>query len=528
MAVFAKHPCEERRYAGPRPPAPAARPGWILLVAIVGSSMTFIDGSAVNVALPTMQRDLHADAAALQWVIEGYALFLSSLILIGGSLGDLLGRRRIFVIGIGVFAAASLGCAVSQHIVELNAARCLQGIGAALAVPGSLALISAGYGGAERGRAIGSWSGFAAITAAIGPLLGGWLAQHASWRYVFVINIPLAIFVVTASLLRVPESRDEGRSHSIDVAGASMVTAALAALTYGLIRLQSAPDVVGIACASCSVLFFAGFALWERRSDSPMVPHGIFGNLTFTGANAYTFFLYAALGGSLYFVPFDLQNVHGYTPTAAGAAMLPFVLIMFAFSRWSGGLVAKVGARTPMIAGALIAGGGFLAYARIGVGGSYWTTFFPAAVVLGFGGALFVAPLTTAVMNAVETAHAGAASGINNAVSRVAGLLAIAALGIVLAATLYATFDRRVAALSLTRESVRTLARERGSLATGKVPADLAEADRAQVQTALRAAYTDGFRRTMIVSALLSWIAAFIALFTIAKSPLPVPMTPSA
>ncbi len=489
---------------------------WVLLVAIVGSSMAFIDSSAVNVALPSIQRDLQTDAAGLQWVIEGYALFLSALILIGGSLGDVFGRRRIFVLGIALFAIASLACAAAQTIGTLDLARCLQGVGGALATPGSLALISANFSGAEKGRAIGTWSGFAAITAAIGPLLGGWLAQSASWRYVFLINVPLALFVIVAALLRVPESRDEDGARAIDIAGAVLATAALGSLTFGLVRLQNGrPDSLGFSSIACSLLLLSGFVGWEHRARSPMIPPAIFRNGAFTGANLYTFFLYAALGGSLFFVPFDLQNVQGYSPTAAGAAMLPFIVIMFVMSRWSGGLVGTIGGRIPLVAGAIVAGFGFLAYARIGVGGSYVTTFFPAAVVLGVGGALFVAPLTTTVMDAIDASHSGIASGINNAVARIAGLLSIAALGIVLLTSLYAEFDRQSGALGLSARSRQTLARERATLATAKLPGALREPDRTRINDVLRASYTLGFRRVMEISALLSWLAALIAMRTL-------------
>ena len=482
--------------------------------------MAFIDSTAVNVALPAMQRDLHSDAAGLQWVIEGYALFLSALILIGGSLGDIFGRRLVFVIGIVLFAAASAGCAAAQNILVLNAGRCVQGIGAALATPGSLALISANFSGAQRGRAIGTWSGFGAMTAAIGPLLGGWLTEHASWRYVFLINVPLAVVVVVASLARVPESRTHGGSHSVDYGGAALATAALGALTYGLIRLQtSRVDPLGLASAVAGGALLFAFAFYEGRVAVPMIPLGIFRSRAFTGANVYTFLLYAALGGSLYFVPFDLQNIHGYSPSAAGGAMLPFIVIMFVSSRWSGGLVATVGARIPLVTGAIVAGIGFLAYGRIGIGGSYWTTFFPAAVLLGCGGAFFVAPLTTTVMDSADTEHAGAASGINNAVARVAGLIAIAALGIVLSSTFYATFDRATPALALSASAAHTLASERDSLTTGNAPASLSSRERDVVRSALQTAYTAGFRRSMIISALLSWIAALVAFFTLASGP---------
>ncbi len=479
--------------------------------------MAFIDSTAVNVALPSMQRDLHSDAAGLQWVIEGYALFLSALILIGGSLGDIFGRRAVFVIGIALFAAASAGCAGAQSILVLNLARCVQGIGAALATPGSLALISANFTGGARGRAIGTWSGFGAMTAAIGPLLGGWLTQHASWRYVFLINVPLAAFVIVATLARVPESRAHGSDRTVDFGGALLATAALGALTYGLIGLQTGGAAgAGLVSTVAGVAGLFVFTWYERRVRVPMIPLGIFRSRAFTGANLYTFLLYAALGGSLYFVPFDLQNIHHYTPSAAGAAMLPFIIIMFAASRWSGGLVATVGARLPLISGAIVAGLGFLAYARIGNGGSYWATFFPAAVLLGCGGALFVAPLTTTVMDSADTDRAGAASGINNAVARVAGLLAVAALGIVLSHTFYTAFDRATPALALSAPAARIIVRERAGLATGRAPEGLSPRERTAVRTALQTAYTQGFRRTMLISALLSWAAAIVALVTLA------------
>lgn len=501
---------------------------WIVFVAILGSSMAFIDSTAVNVALPSIQRDLRSDAADLQWVIEGYSLLLSALILIGGSLGDLFGRRAIFVTGVAAFAVASLACALAPTTLLLNVARCVQGVGAALATPGSLALISANFSGVERGRAIGTWSGFGAITAAIGPLLGGWLAEHASWRYVFVINIPLALVVIVATLARVPESRTRDGTHAIDAVGASLATGALGALTYGLIRLQTNnASASGYACVALGLVGLVAFASYERRARNPMIPPGIFRSRAFTGANVYTFLLYAALGGSLFFVPFDLQNVHAYTPSAAGGAMLPFIVIMFLASRWSGGLVATVGARIPLLCGAILAGIGFVAYARIGTGGSYWTTFFPAAVLLGCGGALFVAPLTTTVMDSAQTEHAGAASGINNAVSRVAGLIAIAALGVVLAHTLYAEFDRRIPALALSAPALQTLARERGGLATGSPPAGLLPREDALVRGALQAAYTQGFRRAMLASAVLSWLAAGVALITIESTRRTTALTPT-
>jgi EmrB/QacA subfamily drug resistance transporter len=407
---------------------------WVLVAAIVGSAMTFIDGTAVNVALPIIQHDLNADSAQMQWVVEGYSLFLAALILLGGSLGDLYGRKRMFLTGIALFAVASMACGFAANVSLLVTARMAQGAGAALAMPESLALLSANFSGDARGRAIGTWSGFASITAAMGPVLGGWLAQHASWRYVFFINVPLAIGVFALSVRGVPESRDESASRRADLPGAVLATIGLGALTYGFIRAQDGGNAEAYAAWAIGVVALAAFVEVERASSAPMMPIALFRSKDFSIANVYTLALYSALGGALYFLPFVLIDAQKYTPTAAGAALLPFVVLQFAFSRWSGGLAARIGARTPLIAGAAIAAVAFLLYALPGLGGSYWTTYFPAALVLGIAGVLFVAPLTTTVFDSVATEHSGVASGINNAVARTAGLLAIAMLGIVFAA----------------------------------------------------------------------------------------------
>ncbi|MBV9438617.1 MAG: MFS transporter, partial [Candidatus Eremiobacteraeota bacterium] len=394
----------------------------VLTAAILGSAMTFVDATAVNVVLPVLQRDLHASSQAMQWVIEGYALFLGALIMLGGALDDVYGRKRLFAIGIAVFAAASAGCAFAPTAPALVAMRCVQGIGAALAVPESLALLNASFHGEERGRAIGTWSAFASLTAAGGPVLGGWLAQHASGRYVFVINLPLALVVLAVTALGVSESRDDAMPRRLDVPGAVLATAALGALTYALIELQgkprSATPYVLLAAAAASAVTFVAL---EYRSRAPMLPLRLFGSRLFATANLYTLFLYAALGGSLYFVPFVLIDVQRYTPTAAGAALLPFVALQFSLARWSGGLAARIGPRRPLVAGALLAAAAFAAFALPGIGGTYWSTYFPAATLLGCAGVLFVAPLTAAVFAAVDVEHSGLASGLHNAVSRCAG-----------------------------------------------------------------------------------------------------------
>jgi EmrB/QacA subfamily drug resistance transporter len=381
--------------------------------------------------LPVLKRDLGATVADVQWVVEAYALFLSSLILAGGSLGDVLGRRRVFVAGVVVFAVSSAFCGLAASPPQLVVARAVQGVGGALLTPGSLALIGASFGDKERGKAIGTWSAFTAVTSAIGPLAGGWLAQHASWRWVFFLNVPLAAAVVVICVLRVPETR--GSETHLDAPGAALATLALGAIVYGLIRsgetgLANARVIVAEALG---VLLLAAFVIVEARSRGPMLPLSLFRSRTFTGANVLTFLLYAALGGLLFYLPFALLQGHGYTPTEAGAALLPFVVLLFAGSRAAGAVVDRYGARVPLVAGPLVAAGGFALFALPGADGSYVTTFLPAVIVLGLGMALTVAPLTTAVMGAVGQERAGVASGVNNAVARAAGLIAIAALGLV-------------------------------------------------------------------------------------------------
>ena len=404
----------------------------MLVAAILGSAMTFIDSTAVNVSLPVIQHELHTTTGQTQWVIEGYALFLSALILPGGALGDIYGRKLIFGVGIVIFALASLACAFANDITVLIVARCIQGIGGALSTPGSLSLISAAYDEQERGRAIGLWSGFSSLTSAAGPVIGGWLTESFSWRYVFVINVPLAVSVLLILALRVPESRDESSDRKVDVIGAALATVGLGLLVYGLIDLNGgrvSASAIGSTVAGLAAL--VAFVLFERHTPDPMLRADLFASRAFSVANVYTFLLYAAIGGSLYFVPFVLINVHHYSPAQAGAALLPFIFIMVVSSRWSGGLVTRIGPRTPLLFGSILAGLGFIAYALPGTDGSYWTTFFPAATILGLGGALFVAPLTTTVMDSVGVEHSGVASGVNNAVARTAGLIGVAALGVV-------------------------------------------------------------------------------------------------
>jgi len=476
---------------------------WVLVATILGSSMAFIDGTVVNVALPALQNALNATVADVQWVIEAYSLLLSALLLVGGSLGDRYGRRHVFVIGVIIFGAASAWCGLASGIRSLIMARAVQGFGAALLVPGSLAIISSSFREEDRGRAIGTWSGFSAVTAAIGPVLGGWLIEQVSWRAVFFINLPLAIIVVVICYWRVPES-SSNQKWRLDWLGAIVIALGLGALVWGLIestRLGFAHPAIAAALVAGLVLIVT-FVFLERQSRHPMVPLELFRSRTFTGANLLTLLLYSALGGTLFFVPLNLIQVQHYSPTAAGAALLPFILIVFLLSRWAGGLVQKYGAKVPLIVGPAIAAIGFASFVLPGLGGSYWKTFFPPMTVLGVGMAVSVAPLTTTVMNSVAQTRAGIASGINNAVSRVAGLLAIAVLGIVMLWEFNYTLDMKLSGLP---SSIRqSLDQQRAKLAGADLPQNIPPAVRAELRDAIDRSFVAGFRAVMFAGALLA------------------------
>lgn len=518
MITIIKPPCDEGIIRARESSSPCSRNigRWVLAATILGSSIALIDGTVVNVALPVLQEALNATVTDVQWIVESYALFLAALTLVGGSLGDHFGRRRIFSYGVALFALASIWCGLSPNVNQLIMARAVQGVGGALLVPGSLAIISASFSGEERGKAIGTWSGFTAITSAFGPVLGGWLVENTSWRWIFFINVPLAAIVIAILFWRVPESRDE-EIRNLDWWGAILATLGLGVIVFGLIEASSlgltAPLVLG--CLTVGVIILATFIFVERNSRAPMMPLSLFKSRTFSGANLLTLLLYFALSGVFFFFPFNLIQVQGYSATMAGAAFLPFILLMFILSRWSGSLVTRYGAKRPLIVGPVIASVGFALFTVPGIINSYWTTFFPAILVLGLGMAISVAPLTATVMNAVTVQQAGVASGINNAVSRTAGLLAVATSSIFISNAFNRSLDRRLAAIDLPVIAQQFLAEERIKLAGAAIPSRLSAEISNRVKSAIALSFIDGFRLVMWIAVGLALSSAIVSLLII-------------
>lgn len=492
---------------------------WILAATILASSMAFIDGTVVNVALPFLQKELNATSIGVQWVVESYSLFLAALLLVGGSLGDRYGRRKIFLIGVLTFAIASAACGFASTIGELIAARALQGIGGALLVPGSLAIISASFSKEQRGKAIGTWSGFSAITTAIGPVLGGWLVEHISWRAVFFLNLPLAIAVIVISLWRVPESREKGDLGPLDWLGAILATLSLGGVVYGLIESSRVgfTNIVVIISLVTGVLLLSLFFYHEARVSNPMVPMKLFRSYDFGGANLLTLFLYAALTGTIFFFTLNLIQIQNYSATAAGSALLPFVIIMFSLSRWSGGLVERFGSRLPLVVGPTVAAVGFILFAVPSQAASYWTGFLPAVLVLGLGMAITVAPLTTTVMGSVDSEQAGVASGINNAVSRAAGLMAIAVFGVIMLFSFGHSLPAKLDQTSVSSAVRNEIIDQRVRLGGIEVPTNLDPATRKAVEGAIVASFVSAYRLVMFISAGLALASAISAWWLIGR-----------
>jgi len=514
MTSIYRPPCDEGVIRAAPSDAPCAERDrkWVLAATILGSGLAVIDASSTNVALPALQASLHANVVEMQWVINAYTLTLAALILPGGSLGDRLGRARIFAAGVAIFALASLWCGLAPDIGQLIAARILQGVGGALLIPGSLALIGASFPPEARGRAIGLWSGFSALMAAAGAVIGGWMIDTLSWRWIFFANVPIAAVILAVVAMRVPESRDD-KARGLDWFGAALITASLAGLAYGLLGSQTRGfgDPIVLAALIAGATAFAVFLMIERRLASPIVPLRLFRSSTFGGANLFTFLLYGSLGGALFFLPLNLIQIEGYTATQAGAALLPFVLLVFLLSHWVGGLVDRCGAKPLLIVGPSIAALGFALFALSARGGSYWFTIFPAALALGIGMATIAAPLTTTVMNAVEQRHAGLASGINNAVARAATLLGVSCMGIVMLWMFATELEAVLATIDLPTNTAAALRRRSAELAAMTLPQELDAATRNQVSVALGAAFLAGYRTVMAIAAALALVSAATA-----------------
>ena len=497
MINLGRPPCDEGviRAAAAMPVCADRAKPWVLAATILGSSMAFIDGSAVTVALPRIQSDLNRSVQGAQWVVNGYMLMLGALILVGGSAGDRFGRRRVFALGAAIFTAASLSCGLAPNVTILIAAQVVQGIGGALLIPGSLGIISAAFPAEERGRAVGTWAGFSAVTTALGLILGGWLVDAQSWRPIFFINVPIAMITLCIAFGHVPESHDRSEDSTIDWRGGVLVTVGIAALTYGLTatseRDWTHPSVSGSLLASA--IFIVAFIWSEARGPSPMLPLDLLRSSTFSGANVMTLLFYFAL---------------------AGAAFLPFTLIMGGLSRWSGELIDRFGARLPLTVGPVVAAAGIALLALPNIGGTYWATFFPGMTVLGLGMTVSVAPLTTTVMGSVEDRHAGTASGINNAISRIAGVLAVALLEAFAVGTFGSALDARLTELQVTSDIRYALKAEVPKLAEALVPSQVKGEQRLVLKRALQESFVRSFRLTMLVSSCVALASALCAWLT--------------
>jgi EmrB/QacA subfamily drug resistance transporter len=509
------HPCDAGVIQCTRasaPCRPSSRP-WVIAAASIGSGMAFLDSTVLNVALPAVQADLGASARETQWVYGAYALVLSALLVIGGSLGDRYGRRRIFVLGAAIFALASAWCALAPGSGQLVAARAVQGAGGALLVPESLAILGASFEGERRARAIGTWSALSGTAMAVGPLLGGWLVEEVSWRSAFLITPVLAVVAITIALRHVPESWDP-EAHRLDIVGALLATSGLGGLVFGLIESSALGfgDPVVLAALTLGMVALSGFVFVERRGKDPMVPPSLLRSRDFDGANLVTLLFYMALTGSLYFLPFLMMQVHGYSAIIAGSVFLPFVAMAFLLGRLSGRIVARFGTKVPLVAASLAVVLGLLLLALVGVEhDSYWTSFFPAMVVQGFGMALVITPLTTVALGSVESEHSGLASGVNNAMARVAGLLAVAVLGVFAYGAFSATLDTHLEGMNLSGGVRSELEAAKADLGAAEAPKGVDARTAAKIESAIDASFVAGFRAVMVVSAGLALASALAA-----------------
>ncbi|TFH19535.1 MAG: DHA2 family efflux MFS transporter permease subunit [Bacteroidia bacterium] len=492
---------------------------WTLLACILASSLVFMDSTALNVALPALQEDLGITGTELLWIINGYALFLSALLLLGGSLGDLYGRNKVFLTGLGIFSMSSLICGISQNPLQLILARAFQGIGGALLIPGSLSILSSQFGVAKRGRAIGLWSTFSALTAVFGPVLGGWLAGRGLWRIIFFLNVPLSVVVFISTIARIPESRNP-EAQKLDVWGAILVTAGLAGITYGFIESpkQGFGNIIIVSSLFIGGISLIGFMVIQRYSNHPMMPLKLFKSRTFSGANLLTLFVYAALGGSMFFLPLNLIQIQGYSELQAGLALLPMIVLIAGISTFIGKYSDKMGARIPLIIGPIITSVGFFLFSTYGITsgpGAYWTSFFISFLLLGTGMGITVALLTTAVMGAVSEDHAGIASGINNTIARSAGVLAVALLGAMVLYTFTKSIEGGIEVMDISKDIKNEIVIESSNFAAARVPDGLSVEKKVLVKELLNDSFVGAFNRIVYVASLLTLLGGLMSIIFI-------------
>src|SRR5215210_7523300 len=504
---------------GAAPCHPSSRP-WVIAAASLGSGMTFLDSTVMNVALPAVQINLELSAREVQWVFGAFAVVLAAFLLLGGTLGDHYGRRRIFVVGASIFAFASVWCALAPGPTQLIAARAVQGVGGALLIPASLAIIGASFEGRARAKAIGAWGALSGLAMAVGPVFGGWLVEDVSWRAAFLITPAMALVAIPIALWHVPESRDP-EAHKLDLIGAAIATIALGSLVYGLIESSAWGFADPVVLAA---LLLGTFALWtfvfvERRENDPMVPPALFRSKTFDGANLVTLLFYMSLTGSLYFVPFLMMQVHGFSALVTGSVFLPFVAMALLLGRLSGYILAHFGVKLPLIIASLATALGFAMFAVPGVEhGSYWTSFFPAMVVQGLGMALAITPLTTVALSSVEGEHSGLASGVNNAAARVAAPLAVAVLGVFIYGAFSANLDARLDSMNLPRQVHSEMEAAKAHLGAAEPPEGVDTKTAAHIERAIKESFVAGFRTVMVVCIGLALASALAAALLVDES----------
>lgn len=493
---------------------------WIMVSTILASAMAFIDATALNVVLPALQQSLKATGASLFWILNAYLLMLASLILIGGAMGDKLGRKKIFMVGIFIFIAGSAACGLSDSVLTLVICRVLQGIGGALMIPGSLSLISSSINAKERGKAIGTWSAFTTVVTMGGPILGGALADAGLWRYIFFINVPFGIAALLMLAFKVTEIKDDDNKQSLDFAGAITIALGLALITFGFLRMPAVGlvNIQSYGSLAAGIVFLVIFIIIEIKSSNPMMPLKLFANSTFSGANLLTFFLYAGLGAGMLFLSLNLVQIQGYSQLQSGLTFLPFTVLMITIARFAGSLADKHGPRLFLIAGPAIAGAGLLllSFVKQTDGpADYWTTFFPGVLVLGLGMSFTVAPLTTAVMASVSDHYSGTASGINNAMTRISGVFANAIFGALAVLFFSGALQSQIKSIPINTKDKQLVMRQATDLGNAKVPATIAVQNKPVIEKAYHQGFINAYANIMRISAGLGFLGALMALIFI-------------